>query len=268
MKHVFFRTQDPELRTQRHPRAPGAPFFLPSPLLHSYLRRFLASFLPSPLLHSSLRPLDSGGALPDSIRQAAPDRGRKNPACAAGGFTLIETALAMLAIGLGLLAVFGLGRLGLQSAKETGHDRRCVMMADAVFETLREYNARFVDEARTNGMAGTSWVVLWQQAFNNQIPFPEIAGMSASPNIPLVFTGSDSFAAAFDKDNLSLANWNPLYSLSGEFTYRSTISGAPEDTDAPYNCLHIKFVVHPDGHTYSSDHRIFSTVVYDSGGLP
>ena len=29
------------------------------------------------------------------------------------GFTLIETSLALLAIGIGLIAIFGLGRLGL-----------------------------------------------------------------------------------------------------------------------------------------------------------
>ena len=101
----------------------------------------------------------------------------------AAAFTLIETALAMLAIGLGLLAIFGLGRLGLQSAKETEHDQRCAMMADAVFETLREYNARFVDEARTNNVPGTWWTQ-WQAIMDDppSIPFPPIAGMSASGN--------------------------------------------------------------------------------------
>jgi len=208
--------------------------------------------------------------LPDSIRQAAPDRGRKNPACAAGGFTLIETALAMLAIGLGLLAVFGLGRLGLQSAKETGHDRRCVMMADAIFETLRDYNARFVDEARTNGMAGTSWVVLWQQAFNNQIPFPEIAGMS--DNIPSLHfwktdditsfvQGSKAATPAFDPNNIRLSDWNPRYILylSGEAA--SPVAQSP-------NAYQITLWIFPDGDTLSSDPRIFSTTLINPGGLP
>jgi hypothetical protein len=176
-------------------------------------------------------------------------------------FTLIETALAMLAIGLGLLAIFGLGRLSLQAAKETEHDQRCVMMADAIFETLRDYNARFVDEARTNNVPGT-WKNLWNQALQNEfdIPFPPIAGMSASPKILLRFTGPDSFAAAFDKDNLSLTDWNPLYSLTGNFLN--------PPSPGPFTALHITLVIHPDGLTYSSDQRLFRTTLTNPGGLP
>jgi len=178
----------------------------------------------------------------------------------AAAFTLIETALAMLAIGLGLLAIFGLGRLSLQAAKETEHDQRCAMMADAVFETLRDYNARFVDEARENGIV---WSKRWESVTNNTttIPFPPIAGMSASTEIPLAFTGSSNFAATFDTDNLSLTDWNPLYSLAGTFTYSSPISGHT-------NGLHITLIIHPDGLTYSSDQRLFRTTLTNPGGLP
>ena len=179
-------------------------------------------------------------------------------------FTLIETALAMLAIGLGLLAIFGLGRLGLQAANETQNDQRCAMMADAVFETLREYNARFVEEARTNNATASAWQQLWEKVRNKEIaiPFPPIAGMSVSPDIPLRFTGPDSFAATFDKDNLSLADWNPFYSLSGTFfPDPSPISGLD-------NGLHITLVIHPDGYTYSSDQHVFHTTLTNPGGLP
>ena len=175
-------------------------------------------------------------------------------------FTLIETALAMLAIGLGLLAIFGLGRLSLQAAKETEYDQRCVMMADAVFETLRDYNARFVDEARTNGVVSGTWEYLWEQARQNKfdIPFPPIANMSA--NTLLRFTGPNSFAATFDKDNLSLTEWNPLYSLSGNFLN--------PPSPGPYTALHITLIIHPDGLTYSSDQRVFRTTLTNPGGLP
>ena len=176
-------------------------------------------------------------------------------------FTLIETALAMLAIGLGLLAIFGLGRLGLQAAKETEYDQRCAMMADAIFETLRDYNARFVEEARTNNAPNHVWQDFWTRHNELKIPFPPIAGMSISPNIPLLFTGPDSFAATFDKDNLSLTDWNPLYSLSGYFSTISPISGL-------YNGLLITLTIHPDGYTYSSDQRVFHTFLANPGGLP
>jgi hypothetical protein len=177
----------------------------------------------------------------------------------AAAFTLIETALAMLAIGLGLLAIFGLGRLGLQSSKETEHDQRCAMMADAVFETLRDYNARFVDEARTNAVT-YSWGGLWRETIDDNIknPFPPFANMSA--NTLLRFTGPNSFVATFDKDNLSLTDWNPLYSLSGNFLN--------PPGPGPSTALHITLVIHPDGYTYSSDQRLFRTTLTNPGGLP
>jgi len=175
------------------------------------------------------------------------------------GFTLIETALAMLAIGLGLLAIFGLGRLGLQTAKENKYDQRCAMMADAIFETLRDYNARFVEEARTNNAPNHVWQDFWTRHNELKIPFPLIAGMSTSSGIFLSF---NSLSRAFDKDNLSLTDWNPLYSLSlGFFNDPSPVSGLD-------NSLHIMLTIYPDGYTYSSDKRVFHTTLTNPGGLP
>jgi hypothetical protein len=62
------------------------------------------------------------------------------------------------------------------------HDQRCVMMADAVFETLRDYNARFVDEARENGIV---WSKRWEALQTTLLrSLPPIAGMSASTKSP------------------------------------------------------------------------------------
>jgi len=186
-------------------------------------------------------------------------------------FTLIETALAMLAIGLGLLAIFGLGRLSLQAAKETEHDQRCVMMADAVFETLREYNARFVDEARTNGVPNT-WENLWEKVALNQsqVPFPETAYMSDKIP-PMHFWQDDERASfdqglkaptpAFDPDNIRLSDWNPRYIL-----YISDADTSP--VAQAINVLQFTLMIFPDGDTYSSDPRIFSTTLTNPGGLP
>lgn len=177
------------------------------------------------------------------------------------GFTLIETALAMLAIGLGLLAIFGLGRLGLQTAKETEYDQRCAMMADAIFETLRDYNARFVDEARTNGVVSGTWEYLWEQARQNKfdIPFPPIAGMSASDELFLRF--HKPFEPAYKPEEISLTDWNPRYliRLSGE--EYSPISSS-------VNTIRFELIIYPDGYTYTSDQRVFSTTLTNPGGLP
>ena len=67
------------------------------------------------------------------------------PCARAAAFTLIETALALLAIGLGLMALFGLGRIGLQSSKESENDTRCAQMTDAVFETAPVLSIRITE---------------------------------------------------------------------------------------------------------------------------
>ncbi len=182
---------------------------------------------------------------------------------AAHGFTLIETALAMLAIGLGLLALFGLGRLGLQSTKETENDQRCVQMADAVFETLRDCNMRFADNARTN-VLNTTWIEQWSTAFNTskQIPFPLVANMSASENLYLIFAAEKQLAPAYDENALSLTDWNPRYtlSLSPKYTDISPVAGQQ-------NLLQVTLIIYPDGDTYSSEYRLFHTTLSDTGGL-
>ncbi len=183
-------------------------------------------------------------------------------------FTLIETALALLAIGLGLLALFGLGRLGLQSAKESEHDQRCALMADAVFETLRDTNARYVDEARTNRLQ-QSWVDRWANTVQNanQIPFPPVAGMCTSrdtpPNQTLYLTfNTEELAEAFLPDELVLTEWNPRYKLRLQRKYeKSRVAG-------DYNLLHVNLFIYPDGDTYSSEYRVFQTTLSNPGGLP
>lgn len=184
----------------------------------------------------------------------------------AAAFTLIETALAMLAIGLGLLAIFGLGRLGLQSSKETGHDQRCAMMADAVFETLRDYNARFIDETRTNNAPNHTWGQLWDQARQNQfnIPFPPIAGMSASDQLFLRF--NTALVPAYNPSEISIADWNPRYALYASFKDLATGTGSPGVSSQA--SLAITLAIYPDGDTYSSEYRLFRTTLTNPGGLP
>ena len=184
----------------------------------------------------------------------------------AAAFTLIETALAMLAIGLGLLALFGLGRIGLQSNKETENDQRCVQMADAIFETLRDYNARFVDEASTNQLQ-KSWHSLWLTALQtaDQIPFPPVANMCSArqPPLsqPLYLRPATEMAPAFQESEISLSEWNPRYELAFRTKYQSTpVAGGP-------NLLQVILAIYPDGDTYSSERRIFHTTLSNTGGL-
>ena len=172
-------------------------------------------------------------------------------------FTLVETALAMLAIGLGLLAFIGLSRLGIESNKETLNDQRCAALSSAIFETLRERNAYFVDLARTNEMH-TSWRDIWAGAIDRkEIAFPQIAYIT-SPDTNLVF---GALTSAYDPDHISLADWNPRYGLSfREDEYESPVAQAR-------NLLQCTLYIYPDGDTYSSEMRVYTTTLTNPGGL-
>jgi len=183
------------------------------------------------------------------------------------GFTLIETALAMLAIGLGLLAIFGLGRLGLQTAKETEYDQRCAMMADAIFETLRDYNAYFIEAARTNNVSGQTpktWWTYWsetREAEKSGIPFPLVAGISRHVyDLDLNFSGNAT--PTYDPKNISLGDWHPWYAL-----VVNPFAASPVAND--YTSLKVELAIFPDGETLlSSDPRVFTTTLTNPGGLP
>jgi hypothetical protein len=177
------------------------------------------------------------------------------------GFTLIETSLALLAIGLGLIALFGLGRIGLQNVKESENDTRCAHMADAIFETLRDTNARFVDAARTNDVQIVSWSLRWQEVWQNtrQIPFPVVANMSASPDLTLKFF--TPLAPAYDENELSLLNWNPRYELA-------ILPGDISHVAGTYNVMNVTLAIYPDGDSYSSERRLYHTTLTNPGGLP
>ena len=214
---------------------------------------------------------DRQGAL--SIHHATPDAQlaplTSQRETTRGGFTLIETALALLAIGMGLLAIFGLGRIGLQSTKESENDTRCVQLADAVFETLREYNTRYVAYAQSNHIEN-AWAMLWDQTITqvDSIPFPPVANMSTNANLWLQIDTSavismDNSVRAFNKDAISLTDWNPRYQL-----IMAPPPGAFSPIAGGYNLLFVMLYIYPDGDTYSSDYRTFQTTLTNPGGLP
>jgi hypothetical protein len=172
-------------------------------------------------------------------------------------FTLIETSLALLAIGIGLIAIFGLGRLGLQSNKESLNDQRCAMLSNAIFETLRERNAYFVDLARTNGL-GQIWYNFWMDAAQDgRIAFPPVANL-APLTANLIFGATTT---AYDPGKISLANWNPRYRLD--------VHGAEGSPVAlGHNIFRATLTIYPDGDTYSSEARAYTITLTNPGGLP
>jgi len=54
-----------------------------------------------------------------------------------GGFTLVETALALLVVAVGLMGVFALFPAGMQSSHDAVKDTEISMIADSVFAELQ-----------------------------------------------------------------------------------------------------------------------------------
>ena len=79
-------------------------------------------------------------------------------------FTLIELALSVFVMGVGILGVFGLSRLGITAAAEAEDEVRAAMFADDVFTTMRLY---------ADAMRGTNsddWVDFWENIETNEFP--------------------------------------------------------------------------------------------------
>ena len=82
-------------------------------------------------------------------------------------FTLIEVTLAAVVVGLGLLALVGLGRLALSSAREAEEDTRAALFADDIFATLRT-----ASESLCATGAPSAWAAFWADFAAGRQPLP------------------------------------------------------------------------------------------------
>ena len=67
----------------------------------------------------------------------------KSPRPSRQGFTLIEVALALLVIGLGIVAVFGLFPSGLEASRRTMNETQAALFAEEVFGAYRAASRLF-----------------------------------------------------------------------------------------------------------------------------
>ena len=58
------------------------------------------------------------------------------------GFTLIEIALAIAVVGIGVLAAFALLTTGLDSSARASEETQAAFLADSIFNTMRVYSAQ------------------------------------------------------------------------------------------------------------------------------
>ncbi len=171
----------------------------------------------------------------------------------------METALALLVIGLAFLMIMGLGRGGQESVHDANNEVRCESMASTIFETLRIYNQRFHEQSLTN-LNERTWANLWAEAATREeyIPFPPVAGMSESENIYLSI--NRGVAKAYNESSLSLTQWNPRYILE-------MMPGTNSYITLGFNYLTVGLTIYPDGDTLSTADRFFTTVLTNEGGL-
>jgi type II secretory pathway pseudopilin PulG len=107
---------------------------------------------------------------------ATPDARRQRFATGVSGFTLIEVTLAVVLIGLGLLAIVGLGQLAMSNAQALEDDTRSAMLASDIFGSLRT-----VSENICATDAPPAWVAFWSDF------------ASGKTNLPLQLPGSTCF---------------------------------------------------------------------------
>lgn len=169
------------------------------------------------------------------------------------GFTLVETALALFVISLGLLGIFGLARHGLKAGGDVENETRCALLADTVFETLKAKNNELAAEKYTL----ERWQSFWRDfasSTTHACYLPQMPDVNSQVMYLKIMYGThnlqdqDSTFAEPDK-------WNPQYTL--------TFGDAGSDSQ-----FDVTLSIHPGALQSGAETRTYSTVLYYSGGLP
>ncbi len=183
------------------------------------------------------------------------------------GFTLVETALALLAISLGLLGIFGLARHGLKASGDADEETRCALLADTVFATLRAKN----DELAEKKASLEEWWFYWLRFVSGEggvvIYLPAMPELSETAGaLPLrcapVFS---EFVSA--QEPAKTLPWRPSYRLTPATELNLADTGA---LSALYERgqLDLKLEIHPGALLSGAETRTYYTVLTYTGGLP
>lgn len=185
-------------------------------------------------------------------------------------FTLVETALALLAISLGLLGVFGLARHGLRNSGETETEIRCTLLADTIFESLNAKN----EELTARKYSLYNWWVYWlgvlAQTSTPAIYLPALPEISSSGESIGIYVGDSMRALGDSSIATDTIKWNPLYQLT--FTVAITESDLA-DTQRIYTAyergqIDVTLTIHPGLLQSGADTRTYYTTLTYTGGLP
>lgn len=183
------------------------------------------------------------------------------------GFTLVEVTLSTVVIGLGLLALFGLGRLAIQNAREAESDTRAAMLADDVFASLHAYS-----EQLCASNDPSAWAAFWTNFANGVIPLP----IAQSSSTSLIWAnGSNCMYYLYGRPDLRHAAVNPV----PEWGARFTVSVDPTNSFATMGVVgsaagplpnEVKITLHitPDVFSQNGESLTFYTHFAEHGTLP
>lgn len=187
------------------------------------------------------------------------------------GFTLIETALALFAITLGLLGIFGLARHGLKTSGDANEETRCALLADTVFASLHAKN----DELAAKKSSLYDWWIYWLRFSANEsqvaIYLPKMVEFSDAFDVEGIrievgtHTISDFLPAPAARKEIK---WNPTYILT------LGLSGIDESNLAQLQELYergqidVTLTLHPGKLQSGAEPRTYYTVLHYTGGLP
>ena len=185
------------------------------------------------------------------------------------GFTLIETALALLAISIGLLGIFGLARHGLQAGSDVENETRCTLLANTVFETLKAKN----DELAARKVSLYDWWAFWlalipqtSQASLYLPSMPEISENNAPVGISVGTHEMNDFlqtTATFTE-----LKWNPRYSLTLDLNGVDLTNTGQVLEAYERGQINVTLTLHPGVLQSGAEKSTYYTVLTYSGGLP
>ena len=176
---------------------------------------------------------------------------------AKGAFTLVETALALLAISLGLLGIFGLARHGLRNAGDTENETRCALLAETIIETLKAKNAEIL--AQDCSLA--NWRLFWNTFNNNQSSFgsyychlPQMPDVTTRGALLKIICGTHSLQDQLAISEREPNKWNPQYILV-----------IRPDSESQFL---IQVAIHPGVLQGGAEWRAYYASLSYAGGLP
>jgi len=181
------------------------------------------------------------------------------------GFTLVETALALLAISLGLLGIFGLARHGIKAGGDTANETRCVVFADTVFATLKAKNA----ELAARKVPLYDWWVYWlaflSQSAQTSLYLPPMPEISSDGQAIGIAVGTHDLMPATAVTEIK---WNPVYTLTLNLNGVNLANPVQVYEAYERGQIDVTLRVHPGTLQSGADERTYSTVLTYTGGLP